>query len=70
MNFSNSLVGWMLLLNALIFLAVAVLMFVAVYLGIKFANRPPRSYKRCPFCAEYIRPEAIVCRYCRNGIDS
>lgn len=28
-----------------------------------------REFRRCPFCAELVRPEAIVCRYCSNQIE-
>lgn len=33
------------------------------------ANAPEAGLRRCPFCAEMIRPEAIKCRYCGEIVD-
>lgn len=32
------------------------------------SNESPR--RRCPFCAEDIKPEAVVCRWCNRSLTS
>jgi hypothetical protein len=33
------------------------------------ALRPRASLRRCPHCAEFIQPDAIVCRYCNRELE-
>lgn len=60
-----------------IFFSAIVLFFVttlAVYVGVRWASTGPTFLaKKCEYCAEFIRYEASVCKFCHrevgNGVD-
>jgi hypothetical protein len=39
-----------------------------VGLAVWAARRPKAAYRACPYCAETIRAEAVVCRFCGRDV--
>src|SRR2546426_1031657 len=35
---------------------------------LRIGGSPPRIRRKCSFCGEVIRREAVVCRYCRRDL--
>lgn len=64
----NERVVWFGIAVGLVFFLPGLLMFIY---GIKRAGRSSAdtgNTRRCPFCAEMVKPEATVCRYCQRAL--
>jgi len=41
---------------------------IIIFSASKSSNNQGGNLKKCPFCAELIQPEAIVCRFCGRDL--
>jgi hypothetical protein len=59
-----------LIFAVLCLLALPIVIGAIVFFAAKSSKTLHDNLKKCPFCAELIQPEAIVCRFCGRDLIS
>ena len=52
----------------LILFVLAIPLLIIFAIAKMFRNKQSNSVKKCPYCAEAIKAEAVVCRFCGRSI--
>ena len=50
--------------------ALGIPLLVAICLAVFLFGLRRAKLRKCPFCAEWIKPEAMVCRFCGRDLNS
>jgi hypothetical protein len=56
--------------ETILLIALGIPFLVAVGLVAFLFTLRKAKLKKCPFCAEWIKPEAVVCRFCGRDLNS